>query len=68
MTGPSSIVAATTSFGPFWKIDAESTRALCARRLSDVTPEPSTFFLFGTGAVLLGAKYRYRVRSAGQIV
>lgn len=36
--------------------------------LSDATPEPSTLFLFGTGVVLLGAKYRYRVRSAGGIV
>jgi len=32
--------------------------------VSDATPEPSAVFLFGTGAVLLGATYRYRVRSA----
>jgi hypothetical protein len=36
--------------------------------VSDATPEPSTLFLFGTGVVLLGAKYRYRVRRAERIV
>jgi hypothetical protein len=36
--------------------------------VSDATPEPPTLLLFGTGGVLLGVIYRYRMRSAGRIV
>ena len=36
--------------------------------VSNATPEPPTLLLFGTGGVLLGVIYRYRMRSAGRIV
>jgi hypothetical protein len=35
---------------------------------SRIIPEPQTWLLFGTGAALLGVKYRYRVGSTGRIV
>ena len=36
--------------------------------VSNATPEPPTLLLFGTGGLLLGVIYRYRMRSAGRIL
>lgn len=36
--------------------------------VSDITPEPPTLLLFGTGSVLSLVIYRYRMRSTGRIV